>query len=535
MKLDKQKYDESRGVKPSTILWVLLAVNMLLGLIVLVFPEDGLSITNSFGLKFLDKSEVFSFKQKELAKVDINQVLEGIDPLEHLDSNALAGSDSTDLAIRLGSQLEASFTFDSTLNRWVIPSKHQILLPESNKQVLNAFFKALLNESSKKVVRVVHYGDSQLEGDRITDYLRNRLQMLFGGRGPGIILPLEPTSGMRRSASVSESRNITKHAIYKKGSKVEGNKYGLGGASFEIKGFTSNIIGYDTSYTQIPSKEDSLKLIPDTVISPIFEQIPANTAYVKVVNAKGSYANVRSYNRVKLLYAADEAFNVEFKADTLIKEEIVNSAPLIGIKEWRVPVEKSVKITITKGKFPLLYGLALDGETGVAVDNFPMRGSAALGFSSMNQAAYSAQLKQLNVKLIVLQYGVNVIPSVLSDYSYYKNMLTKELKAIKAACPDVSILVIGPSDMSRNKGGNFVSYKNIPLIRDAMKEAAFNADCAFWDLYEAMGGENSMTAWVAKGYAGKDYTHFSYTGAKYVGEMLFEALLEQMQLQGFIN
>ncbi len=534
MKLDKQKYVESRSIKPAYILVALLSINLLLGAIAFVFPEEGISLSKEYGLKFLSKSEVFTIKEKNATIVDVDNVLSGVTPIEISDTLDQKDSIDSDLQARIGQQMNASFRYDSSTNRWVINTKHQIQFPSNNSRALNYFYDALLNESSTEVVRVLHYGDSQLEGDRITDYLRNRLQLLFGGSGPGIILPLEPTAGMRRSAYVNQSGNIHKHAIYKKGSKVEGNKYGLGGASFEIKGFTNNIIGYDTSIVDAINEEDSSTYI-DTIIKPIFESIPTSTAYVKISNAKNSYPKVRSYSRIRLLYAADEPFTIELKSDTNSTSEVLTEAPLLGIKEWNFSTTKSLKLSVTGGKFPLLYGIALDGQSGVAVDNFPMRGSAALGFSTMNRAAYGQQLEKLNVKLIVLQYGVNVIPSVLSDYTYYRNMLTKELKAIKAAHPDVSILVIGPSDMSRNKGGSYVSYQNIPLIRDAMKQAAFDADCAFWDLYEAMGGENSMTAWVDKGYASKDYTHFTFKGAKYVGEMLFEALMQQMQEQGFIN
>ena len=51
----------------------------------------------------------------------------------------------------------------------------------------------------------------------------------------------------------------------------------------------------------------------------------------------------------------------------------------------------------------------------------------------------------------------------------------------------------------------------------------------FWDLYEAMGGKNSMVAWVNKGLAQKDYTHFSFKGAKYVGEMFYEAIIQEIE------
>ena len=84
-------------------------------------------------------------------------------------------------------------------------------------------------------------------------------------------------------------------------------------------------------------------------------------------------------------------------------------------------------------------------------------------------------------------------------------------------------------ESSINQNGNMVSYVNIPLINDAMREAAFENGCAFWNLYEAMGGKNSMVEWQKNGLARKDFTHFTSDGAKYVGEMLFESLLELLQ------
>jgi len=76
--------------------------------------------------------------------------------------------------------------------------------------------------------------------------------------------------------------------------------------------------------------------------------------------------------------------------------------------------------------------------------------------------------------------------------------------------------------------GAYESYPNIEKIRNAQRNAAFKANCAFWDLYEAMGGKNSMPSWVfAKPVplAGKDFTHFTPEGAKIVSEMLYKALL----------
>ncbi|MFY0643855.1 MAG: hypothetical protein JXR19_05260 [Bacteroidia bacterium] len=534
MKLDRQKYLESRSVKPSYILIALLAVNIVLGAIAFVFPEEGLKLSKNLNLKFLNKYDLLENPESSDLSVNVDDVLAGVNPLEEDSVQQPIDTAYLDLMANIDEQLRSASDFDSLTGQWRFPQQRSIQFSKEHSSALNYFFESLLTEAKTEVIRILHYGDSQLEGDRITDYFRNRMQLLFGGRGPGIILPKEPTAGARRSAYVRCSPNIKKHAIYKKGSKVDGNFYGIGGASFEIQGFYNKPVGFDTAYVDTFNVVDSIQVL-DTVITPLYETVSKSTAYVQVSNSKSSYLNVKSYDQVRLFYFAEEPFTMEVSLDTNYIRQTIPAATSLGFVSWNQEVNSRVRFNVVQGKFPLLYGIALDGTAGVAVDNFPMRGSAALGFSSMNRNVYARQLNELGVKLIILQYGVNVIPSVLSDYTYYERMLTKELEAIKLAHPDVSILVIGPSDMSRNKGGRYVSYSNIPLVRDAMRNAAFKSGCAFWDLYEAMGGENSMAAWVEEGYAGKDYTHFSSKGAKFVGEMLFNAIMNELRNYETLN
>ena len=126
-----------------------------------------------------------------------------------------------------------------------------------------------------------------------------------------------------------------------------------------------------------------------------------------------------------------------------------------------------------------------------------------------------------------MQCGVNLVPHIVDDYSYYERQFYKQLKTLKGLRPDISIIVIGVSDMSQNKYGRYVSYPNIVKIREAQKNAAFKAGCAFWDMYEAMGGENSMPSWVNNDppLARTDYTHFTWKGSVVISKMFFEALM----------
>ena len=88
--------------------------------------------------------------------------------------------------------LAQSLTDTATVK--VEPSKKEqempfLSLPSSNEGIgpLDNFFSALKLDAPKKVVRIAHYGDSQIEGDRISSNLRTKFIHEFGGEGVGFI------------------------------------------------------------------------------------------------------------------------------------------------------------------------------------------------------------------------------------------------------------------------------------------------------------------------------------------------------------
>jgi lysophospholipase L1-like esterase len=530
VKLDQQKYLESRSLNPRDLLLAILGVNVLLGLIVLFFPKDGIPLSANEKIKFVSASELWQEDTSETA-VDLEKVLEGVNPIakNNQPQEALASEEIDTVVLKIQAEIINSSNYD-TLDKELRPPKYRsIQLPPNNPEVLKSLLNGLVYDSKSEVIRILHYGDSQLEGDRITDYFRNRLQQLFGGSGPGILLPKEPAASSRRSAYVSQSKNYKKKAVYIKGKQAKGGNYGIGAATFEITGKGSKFLGMDTSVVS----KDSLG-IQRVIIDPIFTN--KNTEnFIRIKRGSLGYPLTKQYSKLRLIHQVYKPFKIQVSGSAIDTNWFINKTNgLAQVNSFDFQPDKDFRISYTNGPLPLFYGIALDGTVGVAVDNFAMRGSSGIGFSSMYKPIFKKQLKDLNVKCIILQYGINVVPNVRKDYSYYRNMLVKELKSIRNANPNISVIVVGPSDMSRNVGGQKVSYPNIPLIRDAMREAAFETGCAFWDLYESMGGKNSMPQWVSKGLAQKDYTHFSYNGAKYVGEMLFEALLEQIQNQGYL-
>jgi hypothetical protein len=64
-------------------------------------------------------------------------------------------------------------------------------LPNNDPTWFDRFFLHLqLASVGSSVVHIVHYGDSQLEEDRISSTIREDLQEEFGGAGPGMLPPV---------------------------------------------------------------------------------------------------------------------------------------------------------------------------------------------------------------------------------------------------------------------------------------------------------------------------------------------------------
>lgn len=494
MNSSENKNKKDKPLKPWSVFGALVLLNLLLGVVVFFFPSEGFFLGDNISLKFVSLTELLG-KQEEVV-VDIEQVLEDVNPIEE--------DTIVSIVVQVDTPIIETPRPKRKFSKW-------FSFPKNNPTIISSMIKRIKTQSKTDVVRILHYGDSQLEGDRITNYFRNQMQKRFGGVGPGILLPMEPTASARGNFLVTQSDNFLKHSIYTKSTVHD--SFGMGGATFTVQ-HSGQIIDHVDTMTD--SNFNHL----------IHDEVQNANSFINIKKRNMGFSRSREYSVVKLMYSSKFPFQLNLKDEDTVSACPIFLTDTFGIHRWQVNGDNEIELSWYHENSPYIYGVALDGETGVAVDNFPMRGSSGTGFSKMNQDLYSAQLKAMNVAAVILQYGVNIIPDVREDYTFYKRWMSSQLRSIRLADSSLSIIVIGPSDMSKNDGGNMVSYENIPLIRDAMKEAALENGCCFWDLYEAMGGQNAMSAWVEEGLAQKDYTHFTFRGARYVGEMLFKSIME---------
>jgi lysophospholipase L1-like esterase len=484
-------------MKPQKTLLFFLAIILCLASISCIFPTDGILIFGSQRLKFPALKSFFD--QKEIEKVDISHILK--------KSKVYSDSLETDKVLKLDSLSETDYSREParTNDKYETPENiEKIQFPAGKEQLLMPFFAKLDNAKNEKV-HILHFGDSQIETDHVTSYIRNQLQNKFSGYGLGLTPFVSPggTSVLDKRASAGWKRFTL---FGKVDTSIKHNNYGT---LFSFSRF--------------------LRKAKDTLTNPSIE----------IVKSFFPSPRVRIFEEIKIFHSkclAKVKVNAYLDKKAIANLELTNNNGLnISKMDFEKPLDH-IRLEFVGNESPDFYGLSFESKTGVMVDNIAMRGSRALEFTLNAPGLLSEFAQQLNVKMLILQFGNNIVITANSAPNYerfYENQFYIQLSALKKIFPDIPIIVIGASDMAMKVDENFVSYPNIQQVIAAQKNAALRAGCAFWDLFKAMGGENSMTSWVTNDppLAQKDYVHFSPQGAQIIGEMFYNALLFEYKKQ----
>ncbi len=466
-------------VKPIQTLALLLGVFITLSIISILLPEE---------IPFLDNQKLYIpqiarlfISEKDTSQyADISEIRKNFEKSNPKDKKSLLDK-------------EKDSKTDKSKDKIELDDYRKIQYPSSSDTLLYPFLRALRDiDKQKSILRVLHYGDSQLEGDRMTASIRNKFQNEFGGCGVGLI----PVINLPNTPSImqSASNNWMKYTIFGENYKNKNTSmYGLLGAYYQYSDNEASIV-----YSKSPY---------------------ANELQKQVQNVKLLYRNPKN----RFFVNFDLNNNGQWSLKTSINASTEFNYYQYGLEDDF----KSLSIRFEDSRSPEIYGVAFDCNQGIAFDNIPLRGSSGTEFSRINQINLENQIKKMNVKLIILQFGVNIVPYIQEDYDFYEEQFYQELMYLKNMDTDLSILVVGVSDVSQKVKGTYISYPNIEKIRNAQKNAAFRAECAFWDLYESMGGNNSMPSWVFANpaLANKDFIHFTAQGADIIAEMLYKAVI----------
>ncbi|HBP44586.1 MAG TPA: hypothetical protein DD635_01695 [Flavobacteriales bacterium] len=387
---------------------------------------------------------------------------------------------------------------------------HKDLQLVGNSQAFDAlgnFFAALNAATRKPAIHVLHYGDSQIEGDRITGHLRNAWQSIWGGSGPGFLSPLSPVPSM--AMRQSWSGDWRRYARFgKRDTTIQHDRFGLMAAFAQ----PDNV------------RSDSMKTAATLRFEPHPRGYKRNRTFNQLHLALGK---VIEPTTMQLTINESETISVLINPDTLAQHLSLRLDALDSM------AFESLELQFDKG-YPEINGIGMWADSGIVVHNLAMRGSSGTVFRQLDRKQFSRQLGAIRTELIMLQYGGNVVPYITNTEAAqrYADWFTSQIRLFQSLLPQKPIIVIGPSDMAQKAGVLMETYPQLTLIRDALKEAVFANNALYWDVFEVMGGEGSMAAWVKSDppLASSDHIHFTPAGAKQIAELFRQSIQAEWTL-----
>lgn len=480
-----------RVFKPFHVLFFIAGVLALLAPLVWLAPADGWEI-GGMRIRFLTYSKFMDPVAKVVQK-DITRNVADVDTtiVEEPVEDTLVKHENS----------HVSKTGMPTGGKLVTESKTRIAFNEAGLQQIHQFFQKMENAAQNgRKIRILHYGDSQIEGDRMTSFIRQRVQEQFGGNGPGMI----PAVNVYTTSSFIQtcSPNFERLTCFG-GKKLQSRKYG-----------TMNTVGRFT-----PEYLDSTERANVTSIK---------NAWIEIEPSAKAYGRSKQFNNVDLYYTSCYrpcAVKVYERGKLIHEDSLVNDGRYHVLHLNFQGTPGKLRYEFSSAVSPTFLGFSLEGDVGVQVDNIAMRGSSGKFFGYIDQQLAAKMYADLNTELIIMQFGGNEVPFFKdsSSVKYYVSAFKKQLQTIRKLRPSAAIIVIGPSDMSTVEAGERVTYRHLQKCVHAMRKAAMEVGAGYYDLYDAMGGENSMPAWVDKGLAGNDYIHFSPRGASIASQLFYEA------------
>ncbi|MCF8261765.1 MAG: hypothetical protein K9J12_13385 [Melioribacteraceae bacterium] len=362
--------------------------------------------------------------------------------------------------------------------------KHEKL--SGNTKQLKPFFDAL-KKSNKEQVRIAHYGDSIIGGDLITQNIRDNLQKKFGGDAAGFL------------AIASEDvkfRMTTKHT-------------------------------FDEDDWKTVKVYSNLRKLPIGINTNVYTPKGKTAIEYEITN---HFPRLNGFTEVKLYYSDAQASSINYKFDNN-KTEVVKLKEGSDVQELVLKsngIAKKIRIEITQKDQAYFYGVSLENGNGVYIDNFSMQGRSGATLVKIPQEQFEQFDKYLGYDLIVLQFGLNVIGKIEKDPKRYEKDMIEVVEHLQKSFPKTGIVLMGVNDKGFKKGTEITTDPSVKRLLSIQMNVVKKTNIAFWNLFEAMGGENSMEEWVKANppLAWGDYTHFNNQGAEKVAELFSDALID---------
>ncbi|MFW6050757.1 MAG: hypothetical protein ACODAU_06260 [Myxococcota bacterium] len=360
---------------------------------------------------------------------------------------------------------------------------------------MEPFYRALLRtarDEAGALSRIAHYGDSSIATDLITHTVRRRLQKRFGDGGHGFLLVARGQMpwGHRDVSHLASNEAWELRELVR--SSLRSGRYGYGGVQYR---------GVPGAWARFGVDEEA----------PVGRRVSRFEVY---------YQRGRMGGKVRLQVDGETVRTLDTRgeetADAFEEVDVSDGAHELGLR-------------VVAG-MPVLYGVTMERDgPGVVYDSLGMVGARARRLMNYDRAHIARQIRHRGVHLLVLGFGGNEADDPPGRMKGYEDEFVKVIRHMRGGRKDLACLVFAPLDQARrSERGGVRTIPTVPKIVEAQKRAARREGCAFYNTFEAMGGEGAMQRWYRSRprLALGDFRHATPAGYEAIGNMFYKAILQ---------
>lgn len=351
---------------------------------------------------------------------------------------------------------------------------------------MDHFYQMLASvDKIDRPVRIAYFGDSFIEGDIFSGDLREMLQKAYGGNGVGWIDCANPASVFRRTVK-QQSSGFREYAVVNK--TFDRSREGIAQRYYDV----AEGARVRTSGTAVKSHCAAWD-----VARLFFRTSSPASITVRMGSGQPQRLNVHGATNVQMTETRGKASTVDYEFHS------------VG------------------GGFTA-FGMSLESERGVILDNLSMRGSSGITLANVPVVTLAEFARLRPYDLIILHFGLNVAVQGNSEpiLQVYMNNMKKAVRNLRAAFPEASILIVSVPDRDQRSSEGITTLKEVKNLVALQQQLAAECKVGYYNFYQAMGGAQSMKKLVDRNLANKDYTHLSFGGGKKVANEVFPSFRE---------
>ena len=172
-----------------------------------------------------------------------------------------------------------------------------------------------------------------------------------------------------------------------------------------------------------------------------------------------------------------------------------------------------------------MYGLTTEkAPNGFVYNSIGVNGAHVPAF--LRCQLFEQQMAQLQPDLVVLGLGINDAYGKHFSQTKFENNYTELIAEIRKAAPNTAIILTTNNDSYLYR--RYVN-KNGEKVEESMFKLAEENDTGVWDMFEVMGGLNSVVLWEKNILAQHDKIHFTHEGYMLLGDLFFAAFMQNFE------